>query len=255
MGRNCIELLLDRDPHRLAEVYLAAASDGEDRGRRGGRRDELSDRLHAAGVPVHAVGRRELTAALGSDSHQGVVARVSQRPMLLAEELLELVQGRERVCILALDGVLDPHNLGAILRAAECFGVDGVVWSKNRAAPLGAVVSKVSVGASEVVPLCAVSNLHRTLEQLKAAGLWSVGATVAATAAPLHSFTFPERCVVVVGSEGEGIQDLIQRSLDFKVFIPMMGAIDSLNVSQATAVFLAELGRQAALQRGVTEEK
>jgi len=137
------------------------------------------------------------------------------------------------------------------LRAAECFGVDAVLWSKNRGAPIGPVVSKVSVGASEIVRLCPVSNLHRALESLKEAGAWLSGAIIAPDAASLDRFEFPEKSVVVMGAEGEGIHQLIEKSLDFRVFIPMSGRIDSLNVSQATAVMLQEVAKQHRQKRGV----
>jgi 23S rRNA (guanosine2251-2'-O)-methyltransferase len=188
---------------------------------------------------------------VNSDSHQGVVARVSPRSYLAFDDLLESVREVDAISILALDGVLDPQNFGAILRAAECFGIDAVLWSKNRAAPIGPVVSKVSVGASELVPLCVVSNLHRALEQLKEAGAWLAGTMVAPDAASLDTFEFPEKSVIVMGAEGEGIHQLIEKSLDFKVYLSMAGAIDSLNVSQATAVFLHELAKQRRQKRSL----
>jgi 23S rRNA (guanosine2251-2'-O)-methyltransferase len=163
---------------------------------------------------------------------------------LTEDELLQMAQSRQSLRILALDGIVDPHNFGAVLRAAECFGVDAVVWSKNRSAPLGPVVSKVSVGASELLPLCPVSNLHRVLELLKKHGVWLVGALLKPDAIGLDSFEFPDKSAVIMGSEGEGIQQLIERSLDFHVMIRMDGAISSLNVSQATAVILSELSKQ-----------
>ena len=242
MGRNCIEELVAHSPERLQEVYLASSGDEPSRGP--DRRASLFEQIQSLGVRTVQRTRRELDQLVGSDSHQGVVARVSPRPMLEVDDLLELVRSSKFVRVLALDGVIDPQNFGTLLRAAECFGVDAVVWSKNRAAPIGPVVSKVSVGASELVPLCAVSNLHRVLEQMKQAGAWLVGAILAEDATSLDSFEFPERCILVMGSEAEGVQQLIERSLDFKVSIPMSGAISSLNVSQATAVMLNELARQ-----------
>ncbi len=243
MGRNCIEEVMKRAPDRLLEVYLAESRD-DSQGRGGGRRADIAERLQALRVPVREVSRRDLEAIVNSDSHQGVVARVSPRSYVSFEDLLESVREADSVSILALDGVLDPQNFGAILRAAECFGVDAVLWSKNRGAPIGPVVSKVSVGASELVPLCVVSNLHRALEQLKEAGVWIAGAMVSPDATSLDAFEFSEKSVVVMGAEGEGIHQLIERTLDFKVYLSMAGTIDSLNVSQATAVFLHELAKQ-----------
>jgi 23S rRNA (guanosine2251-2'-O)-methyltransferase len=239
MGRNCIEELLAHDPGRIQEIFLA-----ESRGGAGeGRKNALRDAVEKARLRIRECSRHELDQMVQSDSHQGVVARVKPRMFLGLEQLLEQARERESIGILALDGVLDPQNVGAILRAAECFGVDAVLWSKNRVAPLGPVVSKVSVGASELVPLCPVSNLHRAIEALKEAGVWSIGAVVTPEATELESFTAPEKWVLVMGSEGEGIQNLIEQNLDFCVYIKMFGAISSLNVSQATAVMLHALAR------------
>ena len=243
MGRNCIEEVLTRAPDRLQEVFLAEPRD-EGGSQQGRRRSEIRDHLVKLRIPIREVSRRELDGMVNSDSHQGVVARVSPRIFLELDDLVEMVRSSPFVSILALDGVLDPQNFGAILRAAECFSVDAVVWSKNRGAPIGPVVSKVSVGASELVPLCAVSNLHRALEQLKEAGAWIAGAMVAPDAKALDTFEFPERSVIVMGAEGEGIHQLIEKSLDYRVYITMGGEIDSLNVSQATAVMLHEVAKQ-----------
>lgn len=243
MGRNCIEEVMKRAPERLQEVYLAESRD-EGGSQQGRRRSEIREQLIALHVPIREVSRRDLDSMVSSDSHQGVVARVSSRRLLELDDLVEMVRSSPFVSILALDGVLDPQNFGAILRAAECFSIDAVVWSKNRGAPIGPVVSKVSVGASELVPLCAVSNLHRALEVLKEAGAWISGAMVSSDAKPLDAFEFPEKSVVVVGAEGEGIHQLIEKSLDFRIYITMGGEIDSLNVSQATAVMLHELAKQ-----------
>ena len=243
MGRNCIEEVLNRAPERLQEVFLAESRD-EGASQQGRRRSEIRDHLVKLRIPIREVSRRELDSMVNSDSHQGVVARVSHRIFLELDDLVEMVRSSQFASILALDGVLDPQNFGAILRAAECFNIDAVVWSKNRGAPIGPVVSKVSVGASELVPLCAVSNLHRALEQLKEAGAWISGAMVSPDAKALDAFEFPEKSVIVMGAEGEGIHQLIEKSLDFRVYITMGGDIDSLNVSQATAVMLHEVAKQ-----------
>ncbi len=239
MGRNCIEELLEHDAGRIQEIFIA-----ESRGGSGdGRKSALRDLIDSSGLRVRECTRHELDKMVQSDSHQGVVARVKPRMLLGFEQLLEQARERESIGILALDGVLDPQNIGAILRAAECFGVDAVLWSKNRAAPLGPVVSKVSVGASELVPLCPVPNLHRAIEALKQVGVWSVGAVVKPGASELESFKAPEKWLLVMGSEGEGIQHLIEQNLDFCVYIKMFGKISALNVSQATAVFLHAFAR------------
>jgi 23S rRNA (guanosine2251-2'-O)-methyltransferase len=242
MGRNCVEEVLRHSPSRLKEVFLAETRE-ESVGGGNARQATLRDDLVQAGVPTRDLRREDLDALVQSQSHQGVVARIAPRAVLSFDDLLEKVAREEEIRIIALDGVLDPQNFGAILRAAECFGVTAVVWSKNRAAPLGPVVAKVSVGASELVPLCPVSNLHRALDSLREAGAWSIGAVVAPDAIPLERFDKPKKWVLVMGSEGEGIQRLIQENLDFRVYISMLGALSSLNVSQATAVMLHALAR------------
>jgi 23S rRNA (guanosine2251-2'-O)-methyltransferase len=242
MGRNCVEEVLRHCPARLREVFLAEMRDDAGAGGKA-RQTNLRDDLEGAGVLIREVRREELDNMVQSQSHQGVVARVAPRVMLTFDELLERVARDEEVKIIALDGVLDPQNFGAILRAAECFGITAVLWSRNRAAPLGPVVAKVSVGASELVPLCPVSNLHRALASLREAGAWTIGAVVAPDAISLELFDKPKKWVLVMGSEGEGIQRLIEESLDFRVYISMLGALSSLNVSQATAVMLHALAR------------
>jgi 23S rRNA (guanosine2251-2'-O)-methyltransferase len=245
MGRNCVEELVRHAPSRIVEVYLAELVD---EGRGGRRRDDLQDGLNHARIPIKRMQRRELDALAGSDSHQGVVAKVKPRPSLDLEQFIKKSQSVGSSRVLAMDGVLDPHNFGALLRASECFGVHAVLWSKNRSAPLGPVTAKVSVGASELVPLVPVANLARALEGLKEAGYWLVGAVMGPDAASLDTFEFPEKCVIVVGSEGAGLHHLTEQLLDFKVVIPMMGKISSLNVSQATAIMLNELARQHRLK-------
>ncbi len=241
MGRNCVEELLRHAPERMQEAWIVASSD---EGASGRRRAGIETLLIDQRIPVTSLTRRELDELVDSDSHQGVVVKVVPRLTLDVPTLLRRFEGLSHVRLLALDGVLDPHNMGAILRAAECFGVTGVVWSRNRGSPVSPVVSKVSVGASELLPLVPVSNLHRALEELKQSGFWLVGAAVGDNSTSLDTFEFPERCVVVMGSEGDGMNHLTEKTLDFRVEIPMMGQISSLNVSQATAVLLAELSRQ-----------
>lgn len=240
MGRNCVGELIAHDPARICEVFLAESRGDQSQG----RREALRDLIDQQRIRVRECSRHDLDQMVQSDSHQGIVARVKPRVFLSFDALLEQARSGDTIRLLALDGVLDPQNVGAILRAAECFGVDAVIWSKNRAAPLGPVVSKVSVGASELVPLCPVPNLHRAIEALKEVGVWSVGAVVSTDAVSLEAFDPPQKWVLVMGSEGEGLQHLIEQNLDFRVYIKMFGAISSLNVSQATAVFLQQLRGQ-----------
>ncbi|MCP5504641.1 MAG: 23S rRNA (guanosine(2251)-2'-O)-methyltransferase RlmB [Chlamydiales bacterium] len=145
----------------------------------------------------------------------------------------------EKSLVLMCDAIQDPQNFGSILRAAECFGVDAVIYSTNRNVALTPVVSKASVGASEIVPLIPVSNLVDTLKKFQDAGYFSVATEISDKAEALDSFVFPEQTLLMIGAEGPGIQPLLSKKSDFHLYIPMKGSIDSLNVSQATAVLLS----------------
>lgn len=242
MGLNCVLEILRHAPSRIEELFFAPLKESARSGVGAvGRREGLIKEAIRLKVAVRECERSRLDQLVNSDSHQGVVARVSTRDYAEFSDLVEFARDAESFKIVAIDGVLDPQNVGAILRAAECFGVDAVIWSRNRVAPFGAVVSKVSVGASELLSLCPVANLHRAIESLKDVGVWSIGALVSDKAERLASFEAPRKWVLVMGSEGDGIQPLIERSLDFRVYIEMFGSISSLNVSQATAVFLHSL--------------
>ncbi len=211
------------------------------------RQQDLEGALSELAVEINMVSRDQLTELVGTESHQGFVVRVKPRKHWELDAVVSVGAQKQHSLILALDTIVDPQNFGAILRAAECLGVDGVVWSKNRGAPITPVVAKVSVGATELVRLCPISNLQRGLEHLKKEGYWIVGAAVGEGSESLDTFTFPERSVVVMGAEGEGLSHIIEDNLDFRVSIPMCGQIDSLNVSQATAVILAAAARSHRL--------
>ena len=235
MGRNCLEEIVRHKPDSLIEVVIEQLRKGGD-----SRRDQLLGELRRHDIPIREVSPEELTDLVDSDSHQGFVGRVNEITSELGE-LLERHRDDEKSVILLLDSIVDPHNVGAILRAAECFGVHGVVWSKNRGVDRTPVVSKVSVGASELVPCAVVSNLADGARKCKDQGYWLVGAEVGDGAVTLSEFDPPGRVAVILGAEGDGIHDGLRKLLDFKVFIPMRGEIDSLNVSQAAAVMLFAL--------------
>ena len=231
MGKNCIAELAAAEPERIIAVYTSKPQPWE--------RDSLLSCLLANGIRVIRYDKQRLRALVQSDSHQSYVAEVVPRERMSLKTFIELVRERERTCVLVLDSIMDPQNVGALLRAAECFGVDAVLWSKNRGAAMTPVVAKASVGASELVNVIQVSNLVESCRRLKDAGYWIVTAEVGTESVSLPAFAFPERTLLVVGSEGEGIQPLLSKEADMRVYIPMNGRIDSLNVSQATAVLLA----------------
>lgn len=197
------------------------------------RKTDLIAALENEGIPIIYLDKKKLEEKAGSDSHQGFVASVKREYISLKQVIDE-----DPSFLLMLDQIYDPHNFGAILRAAECFNVPGVIYSKNKGCPVTPVVSKVSSGASELVPLVRVSNLHDSLLKLQDSGYSIVVADCSEDSKSIHEFEVPEKMVFILGSEEKGVQALLKKKADHLVHIPMMGRIDSLNVSQAAACFL-----------------
>lgn len=205
---------------------------------------EVAALCRAAGVPVRTEPREALTRLAHTPGHQGIVAVVREREFLSIEDLLEPSEaGPEPRLVLALDGVEDPQNLGALLRTAEAAGVDGVLFTERRSAPLSPVAIKASAGAAEHLRLARVVNLVRALEQLKERNLWVVGLDERGSE-DYDRFDFTSNTVVVLGREGAGLHDLVRRTCDHLLRIPMAGQVHSLNVSAAGAVVLFEAARQ-----------
>lgn len=173
-------------------------------------------------------------------NHQGVVFSVLKAQDISLEQLLRLNPS----LLLILDEIVDPQNLGSLLRVAEVTGATGVIITDRRSAPLSPAARRASAGASELLPLVRVTNLRRTLDLLKQKGFWTVGTSLQEGSKEIYDFTFPEKCALVLGSEGSGLRELTARECDFLIKIPMLGKIDSLNVSQAGAVCLFEYNRQ-----------
>jgi 23S rRNA (guanosine2251-2'-O)-methyltransferase len=201
-----------------------------------------------AGVAVRQESREQLTQLAGTPAHQGVVAMVRGLEFLTIEDLFEppaLLAGsaRQARLVLALDGVEDPQNLGALLRVADGAGVDGVVLTERRSAPLSPVAVKASAGAAEHLRIARVVNLVRALEELKRQNLWIIGLDERGTE-EYDRFDFRGDCVLVLGREGAGLHDLVRRTCDHLLRIPMAGGVSSLNVSAAGAVVLYEAFRQ-----------
>jgi 23S rRNA (guanosine2251-2'-O)-methyltransferase len=209
------------------------------------RLQELRELATAADVPIRPAAADELDRLAAGERHQGAIAEVSPRagdPETQLEEALEAL-GDTPGLLLVLDGVTDPHNLGACLRSADAAGVAAVIVPRDRAAGLTPVVRKVAAGAAESVPLIAVVNLARTLRELKERGLWLVG-TADDAPGTLYEADLTGPTVLVLGSEGEGMRRLTREACDQLVSIPMSGAVESLNVSVATGVALFEAVRQ-----------
>lgn len=217
--------------------------------RRDPRVEKLLEACRVARVRVEAEPREQLTRYARTDQHQGVVAFVRERSFLQLEDLLKLpANGAGRRFFLALDSVEDPHNLGALLRSADGAGVDGIVLPERRSAPLTGTVAKSSAGASEHVRIARVTNLVRALEAMKKANIWIVGLDERGD--PVYTeFDFSGDCCLVLGSEGTGLHDLVKRTCDFLLAIPMAGSVSSLNVSVAGAVVMFEAMRQRRVGR------
>lgn len=223
MGKNCIREVLSATPERLLEVYTCQKPT-----------DTLYQELQKSAIKIKIVPKHTLTELASSDSHQSYVAAVRPRANIDLKSFLKLP--REKSLVLMLDSIHDPQNLGSILRSAECFGADLVVFSKNRGADITPTVSKTSAGASELIPISKISNLAEAIKAFQKAGFWAVTADVGSHCQSLYAFEFPAKTLLIMGSEGKGVQPLIHKLCDFHLTIPMLGRIDSLNVSQATAV-------------------
>ena len=209
------------------------------------RKDERLERViamcRAAGVAVMTESREQMTKVAKTDQHQGVVAMVRERAFLSVEDLLRGEPGGR--FFLACDGIEDPHNLGALLRTADACGVDGVILPERRSAPVTATVAKTSAGASEHIRIARVTNLVRALEVMKKANVWVIGLDERGTP-DYMDFDLRGDCVLVLGREGAGLHELVKKTCDHLLRIPMAGMVSSLNVSVAGAVVMYEAVRQ-----------
>ena len=213
-------------------------------GRRNDRRlQELLTLAEQSSVPVRRVREEELDREAGGSPHQGVIAEVSDRRIYELDDLIHDAEVTPPALLVVLDGVEDPHNLGAILRSVDAVGAHGLVRQTRHSAPLSAVVGKASAGAVAHVKIADVVNVARAVEELKEAGIWTVGlAGDAAQTYDKMDFTLPT--AVIVGAEGSGLRRLVRERCDFLASIPMKGHVDSLNVSVAAGVVLFEAVRQ-----------
>ncbi|MDU9392624.1 23S rRNA (guanosine(2251)-2'-O)-methyltransferase RlmB [Pseudomonas sp. zfem002] len=235
-GVHAVEALLRHHPKRVKQIWLSE-------GRSEPRIQALLALAAEYRVSVGQAERRELDAWV-EGVHQGVVAEVSPSQVWGEAMLEELLERTESVpLLLVLDGVTDPHNLGACLRTADAAGVLAVIVPKDKSATLTAAVRKVACGAAEVIPLVAVTNLARTLEKLQQRGLWVVG-TAGEAQQELYQQDMTGPTVLVMGAEGKGMRRLTREHCDFLVKLPMAGSVSSLNVSVATGVCLFEAVRQ-----------
>lgn len=236
-GVNPVRELLRAGGEGLSELWLAA-------GERGRALAELAQQGRARGAKVREAPREKLDRLAGTDRHQGVVAVVADYRYHELEELLEAARARgSQPLLVVLDGIEDPQNLGAVIRSAHALGAHGVVIPKDRAVGVTPAAAKASAGAVERCPVARVTNVAKTLEHLKEAGVWSV-ALAADGERPLSALDLRGPTALVLGSEGEGLRPLVRKTCDLSASIPMNGEIDSLSVSASAAVALYETARQ-----------
>lgn len=241
-GLHAVRAVLLRSPRRVQRLWLQ-------QGRSDARVAELEALAKTHRVGIERVDARRLQGWVGEAVHQGAVADIEPLQPWREDDLLSALGTAEagsEPLVLALDGVQDPHNLGACLRTADACGVLAVVVPRDRAATLNATARKVAAGAAETTPVVTVTNLARTLGLLKDAGLWIVGADGAAELAASAADLKGPRCLVM-GAEGSGLRALTRRHCDWLVSLPSLGAVESLNVSVATGMLLYEALRQRGI--------
>ena len=211
------------------------------------RLQRIVEECRRQGVAVRFLTRQEIERMTHDHGHQGVLAVTAVKQYNDIEDLLEAKKG-EYSLLVVLDGIEDPHNLGAILRTADAAGADGAVIPERRAVGVTGTVVKASAGASEHLPIAKVTNISRTLEELKSKNLWTVGLDERGTQS-YDSLDYKMDCAVVLGAEGKGMHDLVRKKCDFLISIPMLGKVPSLNVSVAAAIVLYEIVRQRRQRR------
>ena len=240
-GLHAVQAMLERSPKRVRQLKVQ-------RGRLDARMQALLDQASAESVDVERVMPDELDRLADGGVHQGVVALVTPSQLWSEEMLGHLLDKEEGVpLLLVLDGVTDPHNLGACLRSADAAGAHAVIIPKDKSATLSPTVRKVACGAAETVPLVAVTNLARTLRQLQQRGLWVVG-TAGEAEQLLYEIDLKVPTVIVMGAEGTGMRRLTREHCDYLAKLPMAGTVTSLNVSVTAGICLFEAVRQRGMK-------
>ena len=241
-GLHAVTSLLERNPARVSLLQVLESRDDP-------RIQRVLELAGKANVPVRRVSRRELDELVPGVSHQGVVAETGEANNVSEHELTGFIEQLEHPAfLLILDGIQDPHNLGACIRSADAAGVDAVILPRDRSAPMNATVRKVACGAAEVVPVVRVTNLARVMRQLRDAGIWIYGAAGEAETC-LYDTDLSGSLALVLGGEGKGLRRLTREHCDGLAAIPLAGSVSSLNVSVATGICLFEARRQRAAMK------
>ncbi len=239
-GINPVRELLVRRPGQVEKIALVNTD------KPGPGLKEIQALADKAGIEIVRMSRDEISQAGGSTAHQGVVAKA---PLPNYRDLDEIIRQdkQQRGILLLLDGIMDPQNLGSIIRVAEEAGAAGVIIPKNRSCGLTPSVLKASAGACEWLPICQVTNLSRTIEQLKSVGYW-IAVAEANGETEYSKMDYNMDLALVIGSEGKGVRSLVRKHCDFSMYIPLKGRLGSLNASVATAIILFEAQRQSATE-------
>ncbi|WP_113626699.1 23S rRNA (guanosine(2251)-2'-O)-methyltransferase RlmB [Pectobacterium peruviense] len=235
-GIHAVKALLERDPQRFLEVFVLKGRDDR-------RLQPVIAELEAQGIVIQVASRQWLDKQAEDAVHQGIVAKVKEGRKYQENDLPAMLDNLETPFLLILDGVTDPHNLGACLRNADGAGVHAVIVPRDRSAQLNATVKKVACGAAETVPVISVTNLARTMRLLQERNIWIVG-TAGEADHTLYQSKMTGPLALVMGAEGEGMRRLTREHCDELISIPMAGSVTSLNVSVATGVCLFEAVRQ-----------
>lgn len=240
-GIHSVSAILERHPERVLEIFVQDSRDDE-------RVNSLIKVATKIGVRPQYVPKKTLDHQLEEGAvHQGIAIRYRPAAALNEGDLKQLVeQAKTPSFLLFLDGITDPHNLGACLRSADAAGVHAVITTRDKSAGLSPAVRKVAVGAAETVPFVQVTNLARTLEMVRELGVWVYGTALSPTAKSLYETDLRGNLGLIMGAEGSGLRRLTQECCDGLIYIPMAGSVQSLNVSVATGVCLFEALRQRA---------
>ncbi len=238
-GIHAIMAMLERYPERIITIFVVSNLAGTER-TQNRRIQHLQTSAKHHGISCQQLTPAKAKEKVGAVNHQGVIAEYRPSPVFDHHQLIQDVVACDEIKLLVLDGVTDPHNLGACIRSAEALGVRGVVVAKHHSAPFNATVRKVASGAAEFVSLYQVTNLARTLVTLKDHFVQVVGASCNSDATPLSQVEFEPKCAIIMGSEGEGLRALTEKHCDRLAYIQMKGSVKSLNVSVAAGIFLYE---------------
>ncbi|NOI77760.1 23S rRNA (guanosine(2251)-2'-O)-methyltransferase RlmB [Vibrio coralliilyticus] len=235
-GIHAVKAVLAKEPERFVEAFVL-------KGRQDERLMPILNELQMCGVSIQQMTRKTLDDKARGANHQGIMAKVKPAKQLNENDLDDILAQHSAPLLLVLDGVTDPHNLGACLRNADAAGVAAVIVPKDKSANITATVSKVACGAAETVPLVRVTNLARTMRALQEQGIWFVGTAGEATH-DIYQAKLTGPLAIVMGAEGDGMRRLTRETCDDLIKIPMAGSVSSLNVSVASGVCLFEAVRQ-----------